>query len=589
MTGTGSGRASPTKSREAPSTSNSGPTSTSNPATPTGRVTVDIITPNGVPANVTLVEGGHKALFTKPAGGASNNVSMLLLPGHYQITPEQVVFRGALYNSLTRRSVTVSAGRRYTVIVIFRRAPSASALHATKVTTTSISLAWSAPIGAAFSLRRTADGTPAATRQDGAVVHVSGLTAVDTGLTPGHRYSYALFTKLKGRWAGPITVLAGTSAVPGSTTASYVAAPGTMVATHSEIQAATPTRPGVLLTLAPGVATPVLGTTVVLPKLASLAGGFVGRVSGISAGGRLTLQPAGLSAAFQYYDLNIGNITGPAVRLTPRAVSGSNGTSSPHPPEESCRGVHSFGAITFNPSVRLGGSFHARINTTSFLHAPRGVSLSMDLTATVTGSMSVHTGTSVSCESRFKPIIKTIAADPVPISIVFSPDAAINAAAGVQISNLGATVTGGVRLSVSLGLSSGASFSGTDILTARPLKPDVTANGSVSLNLGGQIIVGPGAGTPDAGVIAGLSGEFDPLDARFGVVFPHNANSCLKASAGLIAVLDDNQLRRLRLVVNDETVARKTICSVAGNTADVLCAMEITWGITLCFPGKGCR
>jgi hypothetical protein len=111
-------------------------------------------------------------------------------------------------------------------------------------------------------------------------------------------------------------------------------------------------------------------------------------VSGISADGALTLQPAGLSAAFQYYDLNIDNITVTAVRLTPLAASRSTGTSSPHPPKESCLDVHSRGAITFSPSVRLGGSFHAKIDTTSFLHVPAGASLSMELTVTVTGSFS---------------------------------------------------------------------------------------------------------------------------------------------------------------------------------------------------------
>ena len=500
---------------------------------PTGEVTVDIITPNGVPANVTLVKGHHKALFAKPADGTSRSVGTRLSPGHYLITPAEVVFHGALYDSSAGGSVTVSAGRSDTVTVTFRPVPSASALHATKVTTTSISLAWSAPIGAAFSLRRTADSTPAATRQGGVAVRVSGLTALDTGLKAGHRYSYALFTRLKGRWAGPITVLAGTSAVPGSTTASYVAAPGTILATHSEIHTAVATGSGVRLALAPGVMTPVLGTAVVLPVLATLPGGFVGLVSSISADGTLTLTPAGLSAAFQYFNLNIDDITVPPVRLTPPAAARSKATSSPHPPKENCLGVHSWGAIAFSPSVRLGGSFHAKIDTTSFLHVPAGASLSMELTATVTGSMSVDTGASVSCDSPFKPILKVIAADPVPISIVFSPDAEIDAAAGVQISNLGATVTGGVKLAVSLGRSSGASFSGRDILTATPLTPDVTANGSVDLKVGGEIIVGPGAGTSDAGVIAGLSGALDPLDASFGVVFPHDANSCLRASAAM--------------------------------------------------------
>ncbi len=157
----------------------------------------------------------------------------------------------------------------------------------------------------------------------------------------------------------------------------------------------------------------------------------------------------------------------------------------------------------------------------------------MELTATVTGAMSVETSASLSCRISFADVFKTLTVDPVPISISFSPGADVSINGAVTESNLGATVTGGVQFSGTFGVSSGVHFSGSDILTAQPLTPDVTSSGSIGLTLGGEVVVGPGAGTHDAGVIAGLSGEFDPLDASFGPVFPLDANACLKLSAGI--------------------------------------------------------
>lgn len=494
-----------------------------------GKLTVVITAPKGVPANVELA-GHRKVVFAKPTGGTSKAVSMRVPAGSYRVLPEATVFGGDLYAAPAHSPVRVLAGRTVKITVRFSRIPSASGLHSTKVTSTSIALAWSAPNGAAFALRRTKGAGPARTRGAGVQVKVKGRAATDTGLQAGQQYSYALFTKLHRRWTGPITVVAGTAAAAGSKTASYTAAPGTMLPPKSEVQAAEPTGTSVQVALTSSVSTPVIGTPVVLPVSASLPGGFVGKVSGVSANGTFTLQPAGLSAAFQYYDINIDSFSSPALPLTPATTANTPGMVRP---KESCLGVTSSGTITFSPSLRLGGSFHAQINTSGFLHIPTGASLAMQLTATVTGAMSVETSASVSCEAPFKPVIKLITADPVPISFMFSPDAEVSADAGVEVSNLGATVTGGIAFSGTLGLSRGASFTGSHILSAQPLTPDVTANGSVGLTLGGQVVVGPGAGTADAGAIAGVSGELDPLSASFGAVFPQDADSCLKASAAL--------------------------------------------------------
>jgi len=484
----------------------SGGTAAASTGTPRGRVTVTIMAPRGVAANVKLA-GPQTAVFAKPARGTRRRASLVLPAGRYGVEPEQVVVQGSLYGSASHQIVTVRAGETVSIAVRFSPVASASWLHPTRISATSIALAWRAPGGAGFALRRTAGSQSATSRHAGTAVHVSGDTAVDTGLRQGQRYSYALFTRLHGRWAGPITLLAGTSAPPSAATASFAAVPGTLLGTPSDILAAAATGSGVQVTLSPAITAPVLGAAVVLPESASLPGGYVGTVSRISAdGSTLTLQPASLSDAFEYYSINIPSFSsGKATPLTP----GSRRLR----PAIACSGSAA-GTITFTPSIRVGGSFHVTINT-GFLGIPTGASFAIKLTASVSGAMSADTAASVTCGISFGHVFQTLTEDPVPISVLFSPGASVSVAGEVDESNIGATVTGGVKLSGSLGLSSGAHFSGSDVLTAQPLTPQWSEVGSINLTLGGEIVLGPGAGDSGAGAIAGLSGELDPVVATF--------------------------------------------------------------------------
>lgn len=498
-------------------------------AVATGRVTVTITAPSGVPADVRLT-GPRKAVFAKPPQGERKTTRRRLPVGSYRVRPLPVVLGGVLYQSANHQVITVRAGQPAKVTVRFTRARSASSLHVTGITATSISLAWSAPAGAVFALRRTAGGRPASSRQSGTAVAVKGHTATDKGLRPGKQYSYALFTRMKGSWAGPITLLTGTSAPAGSKTASYAATPGTVLATPAAVQSDAPTGSGAQVTLSPSVTTPVIGSAVVLPPSPRLPGGYVGKVTAISTtGSTVTLQPASLSDAFSYYSVNVQSFTTSA---TPLKLIAAHVTSHGRRRAASADcGGSSSGTITFNPSLRLDGSFHATINTTSYLHIPKGASLSMKLTATMTGAMSVATSAGLSCSLSFGPFLHVFAADPVPIAVYFSPSAEVSIESAEEESNLGAKVTGGVQFAGSLGVRSGAHFSGSDILTAQPLTPEISQGGSVKLKVGGQFIVGPGAGDKHAGAIAGVSAEFDPLDASFS---PQDGNNgCFKTSAAM--------------------------------------------------------
>jgi hypothetical protein len=501
----------------------------------TGKVTVTIRTPAGVAANVRLA-GPGSALFAKRSAGSAVSITRQLATGRYRVVPEAAVSGGVLYASGSHQSLTVVAGRSERITVRFAKVASASSLHVSSISASSISLAWSAPAGAGFALRRTTGSQPAASRHAGTAVPVNGRTATDTRLAPGKQYAYALFTRIDGHWAGPITLQAGTAAPKGSKTAAYAVVPGAVLATPGQVHGAVPTGTGVQVTLSPSVATPTIGSAVVLPQSASLPGGYVGQVSGISPnGGAVTLQPASLSDAFSYYHVDVPSFSSPAVALTPaagRQVRGGRRGAAGPAAEAGCGGSSS-GTVNFSPSLRLGGSFQATINTTSFLHVPEGASLSMKLTATVNGAMSVSTSASLSCDITFLNVFDTITLDPVPIAVSFSPGAEISVEGEVDESNLGATVTGGVQFSGTLGVRSGAHFSGSDILTAQPLTPEFSQTGSIGVKLGGQLIVGPGAGTTDAGVIAGLSGELDPVNASFGPVSAQDS-SCLETSVGLL-------------------------------------------------------
>jgi hypothetical protein len=185
-------------------------------------------------------------VFAKPAPGTSKTVSRQLPAGRYRVSPQAVVSHGVLYRSPSHPTVTVAAGRPVRITVEFSRVPSASSLQATSISTTSISLAWSAPQGATFA-----------------------------------------------------------------------AAPGTLLPAPADVHAATATGSGVRVTLSPGITAPVIGSVIVLPQSASLPGGYLGRVSGISAdGSTLTLQPASLSDAFSCYNLAIPHYASAATALT---------------------------------------------------------------------------------------------------------------------------------------------------------------------------------------------------------------------------------------------------------------------------------
>ena len=91
-------------------------------------------------------------------------------------------------------------------------------LHATQITRTSISLAWSGPRGATFELRRTTGSHPAATRHRGVHVSVYRHSAQDRHLRAGTHYAYALFARIHDHWRPAVTLLVVTKPAMHKTT-----------------------------------------------------------------------------------------------------------------------------------------------------------------------------------------------------------------------------------------------------------------------------------------------------------------------------------------------------------------------------------
>ncbi len=342
--------------------------------------------------------------------------------------------------------------------------------------------------------------------------------------------------------------------------------PQTLLLGAKDYLSATPTGKGVRLLLA-SPAPPVVGSAVVLPRSPSLVGGFLGIVKSVGKDGKtLELVAGGISDAFEYYDLAVPDIQGgdplpagqaaangplgksaagmaPANPVAPadrKPIEGVEGKAQPMAAQplaaglSACIGGNAAKEVTASFSKTLTGHFNATISKYSFFgkQIPTGATLDMSIAATVAASLSVDTSVALSCSADVGSVLIPIAQAPVPLSFYFSATAAVTVGGGVKVTHTGAAVTAGVKFAGHLGLTDGASFSGGPILTAAPLTPKVEANGKIGLKVGGQIIVGPGAGTVGAGVIAGIGGELNPVDASFGAVFPvgdPRFNACLKA------------------------------------------------------------
>lgn len=493
----------------------------------TGAVRVAVAAPDGIPANVELA-GKTRLVAAKAPAGTSALVTLSMPIGAYHVNLPSVTFDGTRYiGQASRPEVVVRAGETADLSVTYVAEEGARALRATAVGRTSVALSWTAAAGSRFSLRRTVGDVPAAHRSQGVEVATSGTTAVDQGLDPGTRYSYALFTQNNSRWFGPLVVVAGTAPVAGSAQATYIAAPTTLLARPADITAATPTGSGVQVVLGSSVSTPLLGAAVVLPISSALAGGFLGVVTNISSDGRtIDLTAGGLSDAFDYYQLAVDDLASSAVpaqtgTAAPPAPNGPAGGFTTAALSADCKGSVSE-TITFSPDLALGGHFTTVVDKYRFLgqNIPVGASVDMAVKVTVTGAAKVKVSAGVKCSIELAKKTVPITVSPVPIAAVFQATAEFTVSGVIEADNVGLTATAGVRVAGTMSVTNGTSFNGQRIMEVNPLTPTITTPGLLEFKVGGDVVVGPGAGTEGAGVVAGLGGELRPVNASVGPHFP---------------------------------------------------------------------
>ena len=548
-----------------------------------GTVRVTISAPDGVPANA-LLEGTSKLVAAKPPAGTTATVNLSAAPGAYHVNLPAIQYGGVRYvGQSSMPEVVVRPGASTPLSVTYAADGGARELHVTSISQSGLGLSWTAPTGSTFSLRRSTGSSAPQLRSQGVGVPTSGTSATDQDLAPGTQYSYSLFAQNHSRWYGPLVVTVSTAPPQGSTDASYVAQPSTLIATSTDVTSAVTTGTGVEVVLSGQVQTPFLGAAVILPVSATLPGGYLGVVSSVSTDGRtIELVAGGLSDAFDYYELSVDSFTtdpsilpaaasaspatqapklaksasarAPSARassptkagaltpkaaasLTPAPMAAASAASAPR-----CDEVSGSQKVTYAPSMALAGHFNTKLDKYHFLgvDVPTGASVDMALTTKVVGAATIETGGSLECKLPLPKLFKMLTLNPVPMALSLEPIAEFTVGSAVKISNIGATVTGGVQVAGSMTLKHGASFSASTILNASPLTPKAELNGSIGLRLGGELILGPGVGTKDAAIIVGVKGELDPLDASFKPAFlvgDPQFNTCIQAKADLSTAL----------------------------------------------------
>ena len=549
-------------------------------AAETGQIRVVVSTPAGVPASIDLAGPVTRAV-AKPAAGRRTTVVLTVPVGQYQLTTQRSVVDGVLYTAffsqprLLATTVTVSAGRVAQVTAVFVAPITASDVQATSIEQTSIALAWRSPADTTFTVRRTRGTVPAVSPTDGVTVPVVGSTATDGGLVPGTQYTYALFPRTLGRWGAPFVLQAGTAPPDGSTDASFLAAPGTWITDQADIISLAAVGENLQVALAPTVPTRVIGSVVVLPMSDALPGGFLGVVRAVSAdGATVELAPGGLGDAFYRYEIDVPDVAAIAEgdasggMATQATVEETQATLEDEPPTEqqppspadrapmdetgaghsqastsiatSSVGISCTTDVTtaiVEPSLSLGGVFTGLIETNRVfgVDVPTGkAAFEMEFKAELEVVVSVAANASGTCDLTVPPVTRQLTAYPVPLAAVFKPVARLSYGAGVSTNSLGFRATAGVRVGGTIS-GTGQTVTATPIATASLIQPQIAASGTLGLELGGSVAVGPGGALGKVGALAALKGTLTVLDAEASltvVATPAGVQSCLQATAG---------------------------------------------------------
>lgn len=475
-------------------------------------VRILIRTPAGVPANVYLARGRSRVQASKAAAAGRAVVFRALSPGRYAVRPQATVWNGHIYAAAGRGAVVVVRRAHVTkVTVTYALAPTATNLKVTKVTRSSISLAWQAARGSVVRVRRMKGSAVAQGVSQGTAVSVKGTTARAASLRPLSQYTFSLFTRIGRTWSPALSVTASTASTT-SRHVLYVTGAKTVIAAPGSIAGEVASGDG--LSFQPrGSQQYYEGSVVVLPESKTLPGGFIGKVTAISPSGFVTVAPSSVASAFPSYDVSVALPKSP-ITLTEMATTGKAATGN-HPsgsPASCLEGGGNFTVGLNPPKLSLAGSyFHAALTHSKVLGqpVPSGVDLNASLSASVTFSVDISASAAFQCQAKLAKIFIPIPSDPIPLGVYISPSLAIGVSGQTDVTGLGFVARATVSLSGHLGLTNSKLRHSTSY-SASPVGGKHTAQPSVSVGFQVQQTFGPGFGAgpvedSEAGAIAGGS------------------------------------------------------------------------------------
>lgn len=412
-------------------------------------------------------------------------------------------------------------------------APVVTELTAVEVTSSSVRLAWPATLKSPV-LRRAAGPIAPTGPAKGIAVPVTGNQARDSGLAADRDYSYALFA---GNRRATLTVhTAGSSG-------SYAVGADTLLAKADQVAAAAPATPldgvaAATVKLSRGTPAPAVGGHVVLPPSSGLPGGFIGEVSKSDPSGALTLRQASLDDVFSQLSVDVSeSLDIPDIVLSPSDVVSSATQTGGTTLRSQASGAP---LITCDSSMKWGveplrvefSDAHAVFSFEKGFQAGKHVldppvawaRVRQGVDFNVTTSLVAEVGAApIKCKlapalmSRFR-FAKTVMAGVVPILILIEPalELEIGGKADVAEWKTRTKVKAGFTMQGQLGVMAPPTLAWPDLgfsnfhndgLKVLGFNTPVAGEAFASAKFVGTLTVGPGAGTTEAGAVAGLVGE----------------------------------------------------------------------------------
>ena len=304
-----------------------------------GTVTIVYNTPEGVPGLTELVtnRGAVAGVATKAPTETTSSSTLSIPAGVYKIEPRPVMAAGLRYIGIpSSNEVNLTAGAKRTITVRYGLSKGLQHLEVTDLASDKVALSWQMPADSSVEIRRTEGAVAATSPSQGIEVTPTGSTVSETGLKPGVQYNYSFWVR-PGDSAfgvtqsnGPVVFSVGTPDPNDPTKATYGATPGTRFMAAAQLAEIVPLGDGVRVTLASGVPAPAPGTALILPMSEVLRGGYLGVVTSVSVDGRIvTLRAGGLGDAFDFYGLDVPDMSKVAVQLLPAGPPTTSKSTQP--------------------------------------------------------------------------------------------------------------------------------------------------------------------------------------------------------------------------------------------------------------------